>query len=350
MSWKKGEAVVKKEINITEVAKKAGVSIATVSRVFNNQGPVKESTRKKIQHIIEETGYSPNILARELAEQKTHLIGIIVHDLTGEGIPRIINGVNEVLGAKGYNLLIACTNGSLENELKQFEIFRSKRVEGILFATRVFQPEHIEIIKKLPIPVVSLLQNTERDEVPFVAFDNYNFAFEGTKRLIELGHTTIGFIGGPKHSINGEERFKGYIDAHKKAGIQYHSEITVNGNYHIEDGYHKMELIYAKNNQLTAVVAANDGMAIGALNYLQDQKVVVPDEVSVLALDDTVLAKASRLKLSGVHYSYTDLGQKGAGIMMKMIENAQFDYEKCIIPYEICMRESVAEARGQARA
>ncbi|WP_347548497.1 LacI family DNA-binding transcriptional regulator [Pseudalkalibacillus hwajinpoensis] len=338
---------MKREINITEVAKKAGVSIATVSRVFNNQGPVKESTRKKIQQIIEETGYSPNILARELAEQKTHLIGIIVHDLTGEGIPRVINGVNEVLGAKGYNLLITCTNGSLDNELKQFEIFRSKRVEGILFATRVFQPEHSEIIKKLPIPVVSLLQNTEQAAIPYVAFDNYHFAYEGTKRLIDLGHKTIGFIGGPKHSINGEERFKGYIDAHKDAGIQCQPDIIVNGNYHIEDGYHKMEIIYSIKQGMTAVVAANDGMAIGALNYLQDSGVVIPDEVSVLALDDTVLAKASRLKLSGVHYSYTELGQKGAAIMMKMIENAHFDFEKSIIPYEICMRESVAAINSE---
>ncbi|WP_410513854.1 LacI family DNA-binding transcriptional regulator [Paenibacillus sp. BR2-3] len=337
---------MKKDINIIEVAKKAGVSIATVSRVFNNSGVVKESTRKKIQQIIEETGYHPNMLARELADKKTSLIGMIVHDMTGEGMPRAINGVNNVLEELGYNLLIACTNGNFENERKQFDIFRSKRVEGIIFATATFTQQHAELIKNLTIPVISLLQDTEKDQIPFVSFDNYHFGKEAAIKLIDLGHTNIGFISGPEGSANAEQRLKGYKDGLTEAGIQLNPDSIINGNFHIEDGYNKMKILLDRNINLTSVITVNDGMGIGAINCLLDMGIKVPEQFSVLALDDTVLAKASRLKLSGVQYSYTELGQEGAKILLHMVENNQVKFEKYMVPYTIHIRESVAIAKS----
>ncbi|WP_027417073.1 LacI family DNA-binding transcriptional regulator [Aneurinibacillus terranovensis] len=336
---------MKKDINIKEVARKCGVSIATVSRVFNNSGPVKESTRKKIEKIIEETGYRPNVLARELAEKKTHLVGMIVHSMIGEGLPRTINGVNDVLQQHDFNLLISCSNGSFESEMKHFEIFRSKRVEGILFATREFKKEHSKIIKKLPIPVVVLLQKTSQEKIPYVAFDNYRFAKEATKRLFELGHSKFAFIGGPVNATNAIERQQGFVHALLESGLEVEEALIKNGDYTIEDGYWKMESLLSEKKELTAVVAVNDGMAIGAINCLQDHGVNVPDEISVLGLDDTVLAKALRLKLSGVHYSYTDLGKVGAEILLKQIESNELKFEKHLIPYTIHLRESVARVK-----
>lgn len=333
---------MRKDINIVEVAKKANVSIATVSRVFNNSGKVKESTRRKIEQIIEETGYYPNILARELAEKKTSLIGMIVHNMTGEGMPRAINGVSEVLIKRGYNLLIACTNGVFENEQKHFEIFRSKRVDGIIFATDKFLTAHEKMIKKLPIPVLSLLQVTEKENIPFVSFDNYRFAKEATQKLIELGHSKICFIGGPESSVNGLERFRGFTDALKEAGIKINKDLIINGNFHVEDSYHKMKVILDRNRDFTAVITINDGMAIGAINCLEKHNILVPDQVSVLGLDLTVLASTSRLKLSGVHYSYKTLGKKGAEILLNLIESEDTLFDKYIVPYDIYLRESVS--------
>jgi len=334
---------MKRDISIVEVAKKAGVSIATVSRVFNNSGPVKESTRKKIEQIIEDTGYYPNMLARELADKKTSLIGMIVHDMTGEGMPRTINGVNDILESSDYNLLIACTNGNLENEKRQFEIFKSKRVEGVIFATARFTKEHAEVIQKYSIPVVSLLQDTEMFKIPFVAFNNYDLGKEATKKLIEMGHTKIGFIGGPLQSANAEERYKGYADSLQEAGIQLDNDLVINGNFHIEDGYNKMKSLMERSKNITAVITVNDGVGIGAINCILDMGYKVPEEISVLALDETVLAKASRLKLSGIHYSYTELGKAGAQMILRMIENNRLEFEKYVVPYEINMRESTSD-------
>ncbi|MDV2684082.1 LacI family DNA-binding transcriptional regulator [Alkalihalophilus lindianensis] len=332
---------MQKDINISEVAKKAGVSIATVSRVFNNSGRVKESTRKKIQAIIEETGYRPNVLARELAEKKTHLIGMIVHSLTGEGLPRAINGVNQVLDENGYNLLIACSEGSFANEKKHFELFRLKRVDGIIFATRQFKPEHAEWIKKLPIPVVVLLQDTQEQEIPFVAFDNKRFAKEATKTLLEQGHQAVAYLGGPENSVNSAERKSGVEEALGEVGLQLDRELIGQGNYLIESGYNEMEKIIQKGKRFDSVIAVNDGMAIGALNCLQDHGFNIPNDVSVLGLDDTVLTQASRLKLSGVHYSYTDLGRQGADMLLRQIGQEEISFEKIMIPFEVKLRETV---------
>lgn len=332
---------MKKDINISEVAKKAGVSIATVSRVFNNSGPVKESTRKLIESIIEETGYLPNILARELAEKKTNLVGMIVHNLTGEGMARTIQGVSDILEEHAFNLLMTCSNGNFESEKKHFELLRLKRVDGILFATRNFTKEHKEIIEKLPIPVVVLLQDTEKEQIPCVTFANYSMAKEAAENLLKLGHRTFAYIGGPEHSANANERKHGVMDALKDADIDINSIPASTGNYHIESGYEEMEDIIKSGKKFSAVIAVNDGMAIGAMNCLMDHGFSIPEDVSVLGLDDTVLAKASRLKLSGVQYSYTKLGDEGAALLLKQIQSETSFFEKKVIPYKVNLRQSV---------
>lgn len=332
---------MKKDINISEVAKKAGVSIATVSRVFNNSGPVKESTRKLIEGIIEETGYQPNILARELAEKRTNLIGMIVHNLTGEGMARTIQGVSDILEEHAFNLLMTCSNGSFESEKKHFELLRLKRVDGILFATRNFTQEHKEIIEKLPIPVVVLLQDTEKMKIPCVTFANYSMAKDAAENLLKLGHRTFAYLDGPLNSVNARERKHGVMDALSSAGIDTSTIPVGTGNYHIESGYEGMEGILQTGKKFSAVIAVNDGMAIGAMNCLMDHGFAIPEDVSVLGLDDTVLAKASRLQLSGVHYSYTKLGDVGAALLLKQIQAESTFFEKKVIPYEVNLRQSV---------
>lgn len=334
---------MRKDINITEVAKQAGVSIATVSRVINSPDKVKESTRRKIESIIEETGYRPNILARELAEKSTKLIGIITHSITGEGIPNSIYGISRELESQDFNIMIACTNGDLESERKNFYMFQSKRVEGVLFFTRHFKEEHQEMINRLPFPVVVLLQNTEKAGVPFVSFDNYHFANEATKKIINLGHEQIAFISGPTDSNNSREREAGFIEAMQAKSLNHHR--IFHGDYSIGSGYQITKAMINEATNMTAIIAVNDGMAIGAINCLKDHGYQVPADISVLGLDETTLADASRPKLSGVYYSYQALGTEGAKLLMKQIKHHTFEFEKHIIPYEIRLRDSVTKPK-----
>lgn len=337
---------MKKDINITEVAKRAGVSIATVSRVINNNGKVKLDTRKKIEAIIEETGYRPNRLARELAEKRTRLIGIITHSIIGEGIPSSIYGISEYVEKENFNIMIACTNGDLASERKNFDMFQSKRVEGILFYTRKFTDEHADMINRLPFPVIVMLQKTNNPDIPAVVFDNYAFASAATERLIELGHRSIVFLGGPKESVNSSEREQGYSDALKKASLQVRQDMIFHGDYSIDDGYQMLARLLKKDLDFTAVVAANDGMAIGAINCLIENNYAVPTDISVIGLDDTTLAKASRPPLSAVFYSYRQLGESGASLLLAQISQESV-VEQVVIPYQIKMRASTAQVKKE---
>ncbi|GGD08553.1 LacI family DNA-binding transcriptional regulator [Pontibacillus salipaludis] len=334
---------MREDINITEVARKAGVSIATVSRVFNNNGPVKESTRKKIEQVIKETGYRPNILARELAEKKTHLIGVITHSILGEGLPNSIKGITHVIEEKGYNLLIGNTDGQIEKEQKHFEIFQSKRVEGVLFMTRHFTQEHRDVIEALPFPVVVLLQPTEDEKISYVAFDEYRFAQEATRYLLDKGHEDFVFIGGPETSANSLRREQGFKNALTSAGYSLDKERIIHEDYSIEAGYEATKRLVKEGVPFTAMIIANDGMAIGAINALQDSGYSIPRDVSIIGLDDTALAKASRPSLTAIHYSYQDLGKEGANLLLDKIESGNVDFSYKVLPYELKKRGSTEE-------
>ncbi|WP_170289373.1 LacI family DNA-binding transcriptional regulator [Metabacillus lacus] len=330
------------DLNMKEIAKLAGVSTATVSRVLNHSGKVKESTRKKIEELIEQTGYRPNVLARELAEKKTNLIGLIVHAMTGEGIPKAVNGLNEQLSENGYSLLIAGSNGIFENEMKQIELFRQKRVEGMVFATRQFTEEHEKIMKKLPFPVVILMQDTDSAGISNAGFDNFQLAKEAASSLLSLGHRRFAYIGGPESSDSAVLRENGVKAALKEYGVYLRPALQKRGSYHIGDGYTLMKQILNEQEKPTAVLAGNDGMAVGAVNCLLQHGYRVPEDVSVMGLDDTDLAQASIIPLSGVQYSYTALGREAANMMIQGIEAGELLYEKRILPHNICIRQSVS--------
>ncbi|QKS70509.1 LacI family DNA-binding transcriptional regulator [Paenalkalicoccus suaedae] len=329
-----------KDISITEVAKRAGVSIATVSRVFHNRGPVKESTRRKIESIIEETGYTPNQLARELANKKTQLIGLIVHDFTGEGLPRAINGVNQIVEDQGYHVLMTSTRGNLDSELRNFEILRSKRVEGIIFATRSFKKEHQEIIEKLPIPVVVMLQDTTENGISSVFFQNKQFAYDATKALLGMNHRQLAFFGGPSASVNSSHRKDGFIQAFMEAGMTPDDKMVKHGDFSIESGYIQMNKLLALKKPFTALVTINDAVAIGAINCLLDHGMRIPEDVSIIALDKTVVADASRVQLSAVSYSYQDLGIQAAKLLVKQIGSGNKTIEQIKIDYDVHLQDS----------
>ncbi|MBP3039812.1 LacI family DNA-binding transcriptional regulator [Bacillaceae bacterium Marseille-Q3522] len=337
---------MKKDINIREVAKKAGVSMATVSRVFNNSGPVKESTRKLVERVIEETNYRPNVLARELIDKKTAVIGLIVHDMTGEGIPRMINGVNELLEENGYHLLIASSKGKMELEKKHFELFHLKRVEGIIFATRRFTPEHAAYLKKLSVPVVVLLQDTGNKNISCVTFDNRGLAARSAEVLLEKGHRQFAFIGGPEDSVNAQERKNGFIGKLAEYHCSFDEELFRPTDFYIRSGYLAAEEIITAKKPFTALVSINDGLALGAMNCLLDHGYRIPEDVSIMSLDNTVLSQASRIPLAGVSFSYYDLGKEGASIILHQLQSEEWTCQKRVMPYTVEILDTIASRKN----
>lgn len=335
----------REEINIKEVAKRAGVSMATVSRVFNNSAYVSEATRKKVETIIHETNYRPNILARELIHKKTALIGLIVYDLVGEGIPRMVNGISETLEANGYQLLIATSKGSKEREDNHFNTFLSKRVDAILFSTRSFTSEHAAFIQSLPIPVVVLLQDTQNEAVSCVSFDNFGLSYQATKALLRQGHQSVALLGGPTNSLTAAERKKGVIQALTDSELPFHEDLYRATDYHIDTGYRETLQLMKTEKPFTAIITVNDGLALGCMNALADLKYGVPEDISILSLDNTVLADAARLRLAGISFSYEDLGREGASIVLTHLKNQDSSTQKLKMPYLLDLAETVSKPK-----
>ncbi|MBM7839256.1 DNA-binding LacI/PurR family transcriptional regulator [Alkalihalobacillus xiaoxiensis] len=340
----------REEINIKEVAKRAGVSMATVSRVFNNSSYVSEATRKKVEAVIHETNYRPNILARELIHKKTALIGLIVYDLVGEGIPRMVNGISETLEVNGYQLLIATSKGSKEREQNHFNTFLSKRVDAILFSTRSFTNEHAAFIQRLPVPVVVLLQDTKSEPISCVTFDNAGLSYQATKALLKLGHQSVALLGGPANSLTAAERKNGVIQALTDSNLSFQDDLAVATNYHIESGYRETLDLFKKNKPFTAIITVNDGLALGSMKALAELNYRVPEDISILSLDNTVLADASRLRLAGVSFSYEDLGKEGAAIVLSHLKNEDNSTQKLKMPYLLDLAETVAKPKHEKPA
>lgn len=328
-------------INIKEIAKRADVSIATVSRVFNNSGYVKPETREKIEKIIEETGYRPNILARELANKKTNLIGILAHSITGEGIPLSIEGISRCFSEMGYSLMIACTKGIFEEEERYFNIFHQKQVEGIILFTNQLKKEHDEMIKKLPFPVVVVLQDVSDKNLPCVIFDDFNFAYKAAEELIHSGHKDIAYIGGPTQSDNAKRRKNGFVSAMLDHNLEINSSLILEGDFSLQSGYEKMQQIFDLDQKVSSVLVANDGMAIGVINCIFDNGFTVPDDISVMGMDDTALATAARPNLSTIHYSYSDLGEEAGSLLLDLINKKKIRFNKIVIPFQLKKRNTV---------
>ncbi|MGL5544269.1 MAG: LacI family DNA-binding transcriptional regulator [Cetobacterium sp.] len=328
---------MKKDINIIEVAKLAGVSTATVSRVFNKNGSVKESTKNKIEKIIRETGYQPNILARELANKKTNIIGIIAHSISGDAVPNSINAINSYFGERGYVTMLATTNANHDREREYIDLFRKKKVEGIiLFTNRLV--EEVELsIKNSQIPFTVLFQ--ESKVCDSVVLSDEEFGFEITQKVLEKNHINLSFIGGPENSVNSTKRKNGFLNALAKKSIE--PKGIYYGDFTIESSYNLCKKIIGEKNLPTAFVVANDGMAIGIINCLIDSGIKVPEDISVVGMDNTQLAMAARPKLTTVSYSYEELGKVGAELVYNKIMNLNKKNKKIKIDFKITYGESL---------
>ncbi len=336
-------------LNIKEVARRAGVSIATVSRVINNTAPVSPKLRKKVEDIIEETGYRPNALAKELQSNKTNTIGVLISvevlDLTSLG--STINAITDVLRKKGYNLMLANSRFDQKEELDYFKVFQEKRVDGILYFAVSFTDDHYIMLKKYPIPIVMIGQENDRLNLPCILQDNYNAAMDATKYLIEMGHVDIGYIGLPEYdAAAGLERRRGFEAAMKASNLTINPDFLDEGDFSIESGYNSMKRIIKRTDRrLTAIFAATDFMALGAIHYLHEIGLTVPDHISIIGFDDVDVAAYINPPLTTIHSDNDTVGRQAAELLLQIIEKQEIPYSKFVAGYKLMLRKSVKDIR-----
>ena len=330
-------------VTIYDIAKKAKVSSATVSRVLNG-GSVKPSTKERILRIIEKEGYIPDSSAVYLKKLKTKKIGLIVPDISNPGYPQTVKVIHDIMKSKGYHLILGNTYGNIEEEKNILEMMQRERVAGIIVATCEGEddiplyPVFRRLIKN-GFPIVFMGKKKDGLPVDVVTVDNFIGAFKMTDYLLKIGKKKIGFIAGKKSLRATEERLAGYIEAHKKRGVIPPPEAVIcEGEYTIEFGKKWTEKIIKE--KVDAIFCGNDLMAIGAIKKLEEIGKKVPQDIAVAGFDDIFLATLIKPKLTTVHQPLEKIALIGCERLIGWIEGKFKEDEEILIEPEIIIRES----------
>lgn len=327
-------------INISDVAKHAGVSIATVSRIINNLPGYSEKTKERVENAIKELGYKPNAVARGLVSSKTGTIGVLLPCVTGRFSSELLRGIEKIAHSKGYSVIICNTDMNGERTMSYLQTLSEKRVEGILFISEWVTPEYGEYLSKLGIPVVLVATHSQEFPFPSVRTDDFSAAYTTTKYLINKGHTRIGLISGDKRDrIAGKPRIDGYKKALDEAGLDWKESFISYGDFHFESGIASMALLDARSLGLTAVFATSDEMALGAMTYLHRRGISVPEELSLVGYDDTLDAVMSYPSLTALHQPIEEMGECAMDLICRGVTEAQ----DIVLEHYIVERDSVKE-------
>lgn len=327
-------------VTIKDVARIAGVSISTVSRVINNSKPVSPEIRKKVLDVIEEIGYKPNEIARTLVTKKSFLIGVIVTDIGNSYIADMVRGIEEVGKMYNYDILLCSTYGDKSAELKYMQLLNRKQVEGIILVSDVLNSEIKEQIDKYDIPFVFLSRYSHQDDYATVTIDYIDASYEMTKYLISLGHKNILYLG-VKEEVNSLENMK--IQGFEKATIDtedINSNIYFVNGYKIEDGYEAAKEIFKDYNDFTAIYCSNDELAIGVMNYCYDNKIRIPDDISVVGFGDISIVSNLRPRLTTIKIPFYDIGAVAIRRIVKELKNEPLEEKRTILPFHLQKRDS----------
>lgn len=332
-------------VTITDIAKEAGVSISTVSRVMNNTKPVSPELREKVYQVIEKNHYSPNILAQSLITKRTNIVGVIVPDISNAVFGALTKGINSVCSGKGYTIMVCESGGCLEKEIRLLGILEDRQIDGVLFAGVDVNQELVDAMRKKEFPVVLVTQEASVKGTPIdtVTHDNIQALYDSVKFLHENGHERIAYLGGPAYDYSsGNKRLKGYKMALEEMGIEVPDSYIQQVEFSFRGGFEGMKRIYEESSLLpSAVAAGSDLIAIGAVQFLNGQGVKVPEEISVIGFDDLEYAAYVRPELTTVRIPYFEEGEMAARELMKYIEGGKTRAAVHFVSHKIIRRGTV---------
>jgi LacI family transcriptional regulator, galactose operon repressor len=325
---------------IKEVARRAGVSIATVSRVLNNVGAVDERTRDLVSRAVVDLRYVPNPLGRGLSRQKTEAIGLLLPDLFGEFFSEVIRGADQTAQLNRHHLVVSSSHNSREEIAAAVRMMRG-RVDGLL----IMSP-HIDantLRENLPphLPVILINAQVEGDDYDSLNVDNFAGAAAMVQHLLGHGHRRIALIKGSGDNLDALERLRGYRHALAEGGGECRAEYEIPGNFTEASGYDAVRKILQLDPRPTAIFACNDTTAIGAMSALREAGVPVPDEFAVAGFDDIPVCSYLTPSLSTVHVGINRVGVLAVETLLRALgERNAHRKEHRTIPTTLALRES----------
>lgn len=332
---------------IYDVAKKAGVSIATVSRVLNNSSAVSERTRQQVKKAIEDLNYTPNVIASALTKKSTLTLGLLIPDISNPFFSELSRGVEDASNDFGFNTVMCNTDYSSEKEATYISLLRQKSVDGFIISTAHYNDQNVISLLKENVPLVLLGRDIEDSEgypVDVVGSDNVKGGYIATKHLIELGHEKIACLLGPRQIKVNLEREFGYIKAMEEAKLKVYHEIVGYGDFKLEFGYKKTLKILKGHIKPTAFFAANDLTALGVIRALKTLDISVPKNVSVVGYDNTILAEMTDPPLTTVNQQMRKMGYLATELLIKKIKGERTVDERVVLDIDLVVRKSTDNA------
>ncbi|KZN95339.1 LacI family transcriptional regulator [Aeribacillus pallidus] len=331
-------------VRISDVAKMANVSTATVSRVLSNSGNVKKETAEKVLEAIKKLNYQPNLLARQLRRLETKTVLVVVPDITNTFFSKILRGIEQVAIENDYEVLLGDTGNSLEREKGYLDILRQKKADGMILLTARLESHLLEEISH-EFPVVLACEYLEGSDIPTVSIDNISSARKATEYLISLGHKRIGFLSGPMDVILSRDRLKGFKQGMMQHDIAIEPNLIQEGDFSFESGFNLMTKLLALTEPPTAVFASSDEMAIGAIKAIKAKGLKVPDDISIVGFDDIKFASIFEPALTTVSQPMFEIGQKAMELLIKLIQKDKLEKSQYILEDRLVIRETCKEKK-----
>lgn len=327
--------------NINDVARAAGVSKATVSRVLNNKEIVSDNTKEKVYAAIEKLQYQPNLIGRMLRTSETQKVLVLLPDIANSFFSTVIRGISAQAQEYGYTVMTGMTRSSLQKEESYIELLENRVIEGIILLSSNMDAERITELSKRR-PIVQCSEYVVESDTSGVYINNEQAAYEAVSHLIELNHTNIGFIGSDRPYRSGIDRENGFIKAMRENDLPvrhcYHSD------YSLKDGYNYCMTMLSHPQPPTAIFAVSDWLAVGVLDALYDTDHLM--EVSVVGFDDSSIARAFRPQITTVSQPRFEMGKTAMKLLREKIVNINSPNIRKTVEHKLVIRDTTRNGRA----
>jgi LacI family transcriptional regulator len=328
----------KKKATVYTVAEHAGVSIATVSRTLAGSRKVAPTTRQRVMQAVEDLNFEPNPSARRLAYKKTETIALVFPDISGPFYSTVIRGVEQEAGRHNHNVLIYGTHGK-EGSGRYLRTLSSK-VDGLIIMARSVDEDSLWSLERQGVPFVLLGHSNGQIQCSTIEVDNEAGAYKSAAHLLEHGHQRIGIITGPENSPDNKGRLQGYQKALLDAGISLPQKMIIPGNFKYEGGRIAIHELLESNSRPTAVLTANDEMAIGAMDAARQRNLRVPEDLAVIGFDDIQMAALTHPSLTTVRQPMQLLGEAAVTLLFDQLQNSNGLPRHEVLDTELVVRQS----------
>ncbi|QGU94652.1 substrate-binding domain-containing protein [Clostridium bovifaecis] len=321
-------------VTIKDIAEKAQVSLATVSRVLNNSGFVKEEKRELVLKTIKELNYVPNSVARSLSTSQSNTIGVVIPDVNNPFFGEVIKGIATVADEEDFNIILCDTDENIDKEFKALEMLKKQRVRGIIITPtsdkNEFNSEYLEALESLGIPIVLIDRDVKYSNFDGVFLDSLNGAFEATDALIKEGHKKIAIIAGPQTSKPGRDRLRGYRKAMIMNKLDIDEKYIFYGDFKLESGYKITKEILKMEDRPTAIFVCNNMMNLGCIKALFEQNINIPGDIALIGFDEIEMLNVLNFKISVVSRPTTEMGRVAMNMLIDRLKDEESTHTKRI--------------------